>query len=142
MQINTIGILGCGNIGADLCIALRKGDIPARIVALTDIDESRAELLNKTFRLNAKICNVDKNAESVDFLVECAASSAVRSTLEAVLRRRRSRVRVVTPIQSQERAAKAITVGVSRGVPPDAMRRASSEAQARSFSIIAPRRRG
>ena len=40
-----VGLIGCGNIGADVCIALQKGDIPAEIAALTDIDRSRAEFL-------------------------------------------------------------------------------------------------
>ena len=40
-----VGLVGCGNIGADICIALQKGEIPAEIVALTDIDENRAKIL-------------------------------------------------------------------------------------------------
>ena len=30
-----VGLVGCGNIAADLCIALQKGTIPAEIIALT-----------------------------------------------------------------------------------------------------------
>ena len=37
-----IGVVGCGNIGADLCIALQKNEIHAEIAALTDIDAERA----------------------------------------------------------------------------------------------------
>jgi aspartate dehydrogenase len=78
-----VGIVGCGNIGADLCIALQKGTIPAEIVALTDIDEAHAKLLLRTFQLNAEICDLDQNAAKVDFLVECAVADAVKDVLRA-----------------------------------------------------------
>lgn len=84
-----VGLVGCGNIGADLCIALQKGTIPAEIVALTDIDESRANVLQRTFQLNAEICPVDKNVSSADFVVECAVSDAVPAVLNACIRLRR-----------------------------------------------------
>ena len=81
-----VGLVGCGNIGADLCIALQKGKIPAEISALTDIDEARAKVLQRTFQLNAEICGLDENAAQVDFIVECAGSEAVRDVGEAVMR--------------------------------------------------------
>ena len=84
-----VGLVGCGNIGADLCIALQKGAIPAGIVALTDIDEERANLLLRTFQLNATICGLDANAASVDFLVECASADAVKDVLDASIKHRR-----------------------------------------------------
>jgi len=81
-----VGMIGCGNIGADLCIALQRGTIPAEVVALTDIDASRAAVLSRTFRLNAKICGLDENAACADFLVECAATYAVKGVVEAAIR--------------------------------------------------------
>ncbi|HOF39022.1 MAG TPA: aspartate dehydrogenase [Candidatus Hydrogenedentes bacterium] len=84
-----VGLVGCGNIGTDICLALQKGDIPAKIAALTDIDRSRAELFAKSFELSARICDVDENAASVDFLVECADVSAVATAVEAAIRYRR-----------------------------------------------------
>lgn len=84
-----IGLIGCGNIGADLCIALRKGDIPAEIVALTDVDTARAETLHRTFQLNAVICDLDENAERADFLVECASGAASPGVVEAAIRHRK-----------------------------------------------------
>ncbi len=83
MALMRVGLVGCGNIGADLCIALQKGTIPAEIVALTDIDESRAKLLQRSFQLNAAICDLDTNASQVDFLVECAVANVVKSVLDA-----------------------------------------------------------
>ena len=84
-----VGLVGCGNIGADLCIALQKGAIPAEITALTDVDVSRARLLHRTFQLNASVCGLDENASKVDFLVECAVADAVKDVLEASMRHHR-----------------------------------------------------
>lgn len=81
-----VGLVGCGNIGADLCIALQRRDIPAEIVALTDIVDERAKVLQRTFHLNARICSLDENAALSDFVVECAAADAVKEVVEAVIR--------------------------------------------------------
>ena len=72
-----VGLVGCGNIGADICIALQRGAIPAEIVALTDVDTSRAKVLLRSFQLNATVCGLEQNAAKVDFLVECAHADAV-----------------------------------------------------------------
>jgi len=84
-----VGLVGCGNIGADFCIALQKGNIPAEIAALTDIDPSRAELLISNFQLSAKICGLEENAALVDFLVECADASAVESVIDTAIKYKR-----------------------------------------------------
>lgn len=81
-----VGLVGCGNIGADLCIALQKGTIPAEIVALNDIDEERAKLLQRTFHLDAEICGLDALAGRVDFIVECAVAAAIKEVIEAAIR--------------------------------------------------------
>lgn len=85
-----VGLVGCGNIAADLCIALQKGTIPAEIVALTDVDDARARLMLRTFQLNAEICGVDENAAKVDFVVECAVAGAVEGVLKAMMQYHRN----------------------------------------------------
>ena len=80
-----VGLVGCGNIGADICIAFQKGGIPAEVVALYDVDPKRAGVLLRTFQLNAKICTLDELAAQVDFIVECATGSAVKEVLEAAI---------------------------------------------------------
>lgn len=82
------GMVGCGNIGADLCIALKKNTIPAELVALTDIDDERAKVLVRSFELDAAVCDVDENASKVDFLVECAVADVVPDIVEAAIRHR------------------------------------------------------
>ncbi len=81
-----IGIVGCGNIGADLCIAIQKGDLPVEVAALSDIDDERAKVLLRTFQLDARVCDLDENASVVDYLVECAVVDAVKGVLEATIR--------------------------------------------------------
>lgn len=82
------GIVGCGNICADLCIAHQKGGIAADLVALTDIDEERANMVMRTFQLEEKVmvCGLDENAAQVDLLVECAGSGAVAPCVEAAIK--------------------------------------------------------
>jgi aspartate dehydrogenase len=85
-----VGLVGCGNIGADLCIAMHKETLPAEIVALHDIDEERAHLLQRTFHLEeAAICGLDEMAERVDFIVECAVAGAVQGVIETAIKYRR-----------------------------------------------------
>ena len=84
-----VGLVGCGNIGADLCIALQRGTIPAEIVALTDIDDARARKLLNSFGLNAVICDLDENMVAADYVVECAQPSVVESVVAAAIRHQR-----------------------------------------------------
>lgn len=82
------GMIGCGNIGADLCIALKKNTIPADLVALTDIDEERAKVLVRSFELDVAVCDLDENASKSDFLVECAVAEVVPDIVETAIRHR------------------------------------------------------
>lgn len=79
------GMVGCGNIGADLCIALGKDTIPAELVALTDVEPERAKILVRSFQLEAPICDLEENASRSDFMVECAVAEAVPDVIEAAI---------------------------------------------------------
>jgi aspartate dehydrogenase len=85
-----VGLVGCGNIATDLCIAMTKGDITAVVAALTDIDVASAESLRDVHGLDARICSLDENAASVDYLIECAAPDAVKDVVRAACRYGRS----------------------------------------------------
>ncbi|MBN2309094.1 MAG: aspartate dehydrogenase [Candidatus Hydrogenedentes bacterium] len=89
MNTMKVGIVGCGNIATDLCLAVQKGDIPARIAALSDIDTARAEALRDAHAPEAVVCDLDANAASVDFIVECAAADAVETVVDAAIRHRK-----------------------------------------------------
>ena len=84
-----VALIGCGNIGADICIALQKGNISAEIVALHDIDENKAQVLNRTFHLNAKFCDLETAVSLADFAIECASSSAVENVVRACIKHRK-----------------------------------------------------
>ncbi len=85
-----VGLVGCGNIATDLCIALRNGGIHAEIAALTDIDAGQAEQLRKTYDLDAGIGDLEDTVRVSDFVVECAAAEAVHDVIESVIRHRKS----------------------------------------------------
>jgi len=80
-----VGLVGCGNIGADLCIALQKGAIPAQIVALTDTNEERARVLQRSFQLDAVVCGLHDAADQADFIIEAAVGAAVPEIVEAAI---------------------------------------------------------
>ena len=79
------GIVGCGNIGADICIALKRETIPAELVALTDIDPEKAKIFLRSFHLESDIADLEEIASKVDFLVECAVAEAVPAVVQAAI---------------------------------------------------------
>ena len=81
-----IGIVGCGNIAADICIAIRDKEIPAEVVALTDIDAAKADALRQEFGLQAEIGTLDETVSKVDYVAECAVASVVADVLLASIR--------------------------------------------------------
>lgn len=84
-----VGLVGCGNIGADLCIAIQKGEIPAEIVALNDVEVEHANLLKRTFQLDAAICGLDATAAKADFVVECAVADVVPEVVQTAIKHRK-----------------------------------------------------
>jgi len=85
MAMMRIGLVGCGNIGADICIALQRGGIPAEIAALVDLDPERAGLVKRSFQLAADIVTLEEAADRADFLLECAGSAAAPVVAEAAI---------------------------------------------------------
>lgn len=80
-----IGLVGCGNIGADICIALQKRTIPAEVTALVDVDPERVSLFQRSFQLAAPACTLDEAAARCDFLVECAGMAGVKAVVETAM---------------------------------------------------------
>ena len=87
MTTMKVGLVGCGNIGEDVCIALKKGTMPAEVAALVDLDAARAERLRAEHGLNAPVCGLEDAANACDFLVECAGAAAVKAVVEAAMGR-------------------------------------------------------
>ena len=86
MAIMKIGIVGCGNIASDICIAIRDKEIPAAVVALTDVDAGKAEALRQRYGLDAAIKSLDDTVASVDYVVECAVGAVVPEVLQAAIK--------------------------------------------------------
>ncbi|MBI5091152.1 MAG: aspartate dehydrogenase [Candidatus Hydrogenedentes bacterium] len=84
-----VGLVGCGNISAELCAALERGGIAAEIVAVSDVIEAQAVALVNKFKLNAKLGTVDATVSAADFVVEAAAPGAVKPVIEAAIRHHR-----------------------------------------------------
>lgn len=80
-----IGLAGCGNIGAELCRALAKGGIDARVVALFDVVPGAAESLKSALKLDASIGDLDSCAAACDLLVEAASPVAVEPVVRAAM---------------------------------------------------------
>ncbi len=88
MATMRLALVGCGNIGADLCIALQKGTIPAVIAGLVDVDSARAQALKSTFQLDAPIGSLESFAGQIDFIAECAHAEAVPGVVKAAIAQR------------------------------------------------------
>ncbi len=88
MPTMKIGLVGCGNIASDICIAIRDKALPATVVALTDTDVAKAEALRQEFKLDAVIGALDETAAAVDFLAECAIASVVPEVLRMAVAHR------------------------------------------------------
>ena len=86
MATMKVGLVGCGNIASDICLALRDRDIPAEVVALSDSDVSHAEALRDNYKLNACIGTLDELAGAVDYIVECAVAAVVPQVVNAAVR--------------------------------------------------------
>ncbi len=84
MPVMKAGVIGCGNIGAALCAAMREGAIPATLAAVADEDSSRAEALAKAS--GAEALDLEGCARTTDFLVECASGAVVPDVLRACAR--------------------------------------------------------
>ncbi len=86
MATMRVGLVGCGNIASDICLAIRNGNMPAEVVALSDIDVSHAEALRDDYKLNASIGTLDALAGAVDYIVECAVAAVVPDVVSAGVR--------------------------------------------------------
>lgn len=87
MSLIHVGLIGCGNIAAQICEAVVQGHIRAEITGLTDSVPGRAEGLREQFQLNdAVVGDLAAVAGVSDLLVEAASGDAVGPVLEAALR--------------------------------------------------------
>lgn len=87
MKIKKLGVVGCGNIGNEIAMAVDKGDINVNLHAFYDVDKSRYDVLKARYKnLKASFMPVEKLIKSSDLVVECAVKSAVRGLFELAIK--------------------------------------------------------
>ena len=88
MAAMRVGVVGCGNIGADICRAVQQGTLPVTLAALTDVEPAKAEALKQDQGLECPVVSLEDNAARSDFLVECATGDAVPAVIAAAIQGR------------------------------------------------------
>ncbi len=73
-----VGIIGCGNIGIEICKAIDAKIIDAKLVAVYDRSTEHCERLLATLTNKPGIYLPDELISRVDIVVECASQEAVR----------------------------------------------------------------
>lgn len=73
-----IGIIGCGFIGTQICLAVDSGAIPAEIFGVSDFSDEKADAVLKLLKSGgAKKCTPEEMIISCDLMIECASQDAV-----------------------------------------------------------------
>ena len=99
-----IGVVGCGTIGTQICLAIDQGKIKAELIAVADVEESKARELVKQFNHSCPILSLPDLVFQADFVVEAAGQGVVSSLIEMVLEQKKEilimSVGGLLPIQS------------------------------------------
>lgn len=80
-----IGVIGCGAIGAEICKAIDKGIVKARLVAVHDRSEEHCEKLLGSLMDKPEILSPIELISMSDIVIECASQAAVREFGKYVL---------------------------------------------------------
>ena len=80
-----IGVIGCGTIGTELCKAIDKKVINARLEAIYDRSTENCERLQRSLINKPEIMHPEELISGSDIVVECASISAVREFGASVL---------------------------------------------------------
>jgi len=85
-----VGLVGCGTIGTELAIALRKTfRRNARLIGLYDQDSARAERLARRFQPAIPILNLQRLIQRSQLVIEAASAQALGQILPAAIRGRK-----------------------------------------------------
>lgn len=87
MKVKTIGFVGCGNIATGVAMFVDKQlKNEAKIIALTDIDQTKAKKLKSVLLTKPGIYSMEDLVKKVDLVVEAASVSAASQALELCLK--------------------------------------------------------
>lgn len=78
----TVGIVGCGTIGSELCRAIQRGNIKAILHGISDIDRGKAEQLAASLPTKPLILPLPELVANVDLVVEAATPTVVPELLK------------------------------------------------------------
>ena len=80
-----VGVIGCGAIGTEVCMAIDRGVVNAQLAAVHDRSGENCERLLAALGKKPAISSPDELISSADIVVECASAQAVREFGAAVL---------------------------------------------------------
>ena len=73
-----IGVIGCGFIGSQICIAIDSGIIPAELFGISDFSEDKMDSVLKELKTcHPQKCTPEILIHDCDLIVECASQEAV-----------------------------------------------------------------
>lgn len=81
-----LALIGCGAIGSAIAKAAARGEVPAAIEYIYDLDQKSAEQVQKLFDKKPKLASVEKILRSeVSLVIEAASQGAVKQHAEKIL---------------------------------------------------------
>ena len=83
--MRSIGVVGCGTIGAAIARAIQDGRIPARLAGLTSRTRARAESVARTLSPSPPVLDLAELIRVSDLVAEAASRAAVAEIVPACL---------------------------------------------------------
>jgi aspartate dehydrogenase len=80
-----IGVIGCGTIGAEICRAIDKGIVPARLVGICDIDLPKTNDLLRSLEKGAPVMDQAELIKASELVVEAVSKIVAPSIIREVL---------------------------------------------------------
>lgn len=119
-----VGIIGCGAIGTEIALACqnRLGH-KIDLFAICDIDEEKAELLNKRLKKKVRILRIDEIVKKVELAVEAASSKISADVVKRCIRGNKDcMIMSVGGLLGQERLIKSAEAkGIKVYIPSGAL---------------------
>ncbi|MCL6582095.1 MAG: aspartate dehydrogenase [bacterium] len=80
-----IGVVGCGTIGKQVCLAIDQGKIAAELVAVADMDAVKARRVVDELTSPCEVLPIPELVRRTDLVVEAASQKVVPTLVEMVL---------------------------------------------------------
>ncbi len=80
-----IGVIGCGTIGGEICRAIDRGIVPAKLAGIHDIDLSKANNLARSLEKGAPVMDRAELIKASELVVEAASKAAAPAIIQESL---------------------------------------------------------